>query len=280
MAPTLRDVASTRSSGASTRWRRTTTSDQRTSVLTHMAWVPPEWSRAAGRVMEGLGARVPSRTLILHPDPDAAAPIGSTREIEHELLPGASATSAPRSSQLWLRGATAKVPGERRRVAAAPRPAGVPALARQAAVRQARVRAARRRRRPADRRLRRVAELPAPTGASPRSSTAPSSPTSPGRGRCRGAPASPTCGRGSSRALAARHGPEGGGAPPRRLAALAAREGRDAAPHRCALAAPRSRSTASRSTGPLPAASASDLLSDQLEVYGRDRVYEAAVRAL
>jgi hypothetical protein len=30
----------------------------------------------------------------------------------------------------------------------------------------------------------------------------------------------------------------------------------------------------------LPAASASDLLSEQLEVYGRDRVYEAAVRAL
>jgi hypothetical protein len=30
----------------------------------------------------------------------------------------------------------------------------------------------------------------------------------------------------------------------------------------------------------LPAASASDLLSEQLEVYGRDSVYEAAVRAL
>jgi hypothetical protein len=46
-------------------------SDQRTSVLTHMAWVPPKWSRAVSSVMEGLGTRVPSRTLLLHPDPGA-----------------------------------------------------------------------------------------------------------------------------------------------------------------------------------------------------------------
>ena len=82
-------------------------------------------------------------------------------------------------------------------------------------------------------------------------------------------------------ALAPGHGSEGGGAPARRLAALAAREGRTrcAAPTLARSAA--SRSTASRShPAQLPAASASDLLSEQLEVYGRDRVYEAAVRAL
>ena len=44
-------------------------SDQRTSVLTHMAWVPPEWSRAVERVLKGLGARVPSRTMILQHRP-------------------------------------------------------------------------------------------------------------------------------------------------------------------------------------------------------------------
>src|SRR5439155_23566473 len=32
----------------------------RTSVLTHVAWVPPEWARAAGRVLAGMGERVPS----------------------------------------------------------------------------------------------------------------------------------------------------------------------------------------------------------------------------
>ncbi|HSS72288.1 MAG TPA: glucose-6-phosphate dehydrogenase assembly protein OpcA [Gaiellaceae bacterium] len=84
-------------------------SDQRTSVLTHMAWVPPEWSRAVARVMEGLGARVPSRTLILHPDPRARADRLDAR-IEYELLPGTEKICAE-VVHLWLRGGTAKVPG-------------------------------------------------------------------------------------------------------------------------------------------------------------------------
>lgn len=83
--------------------------DQRTSVLTHMAWVPPRWSRAAARVMEGLGARVPSRTLILHPDPGARADRLDAR-IEHELLPGTEDKVCAEVVHLWLRGGTAKVP--------------------------------------------------------------------------------------------------------------------------------------------------------------------------
>jgi hypothetical protein len=31
----------------------------RTSVLTHVAWVPSEWERAAERVLAGMGERVP-----------------------------------------------------------------------------------------------------------------------------------------------------------------------------------------------------------------------------
>ena len=84
-------------------------SDQRTSVLTHMAWVPPKWSRAAARVMEGLGARVPSRTLILHPDPGARADRLDAR-IEHEVLPGTEDRVCAEVVHLWLRGGTAKVP--------------------------------------------------------------------------------------------------------------------------------------------------------------------------
>ena len=40
---------------------------QRTSVMTHVAWVPLEWLDAAERTLEGLAERHPSRTVILIP---------------------------------------------------------------------------------------------------------------------------------------------------------------------------------------------------------------------
>ena len=43
---------------------------QRTSVMTHVAWVPPEWLDAAERTLEGLAERHPSRTVILVPRPE------------------------------------------------------------------------------------------------------------------------------------------------------------------------------------------------------------------
>src|SRR5215831_10139797 len=43
---------------------------QRTSVMTHVAWVPPDWLDAAERVLDGLRERHPSRTVILVPRPE------------------------------------------------------------------------------------------------------------------------------------------------------------------------------------------------------------------
>jgi len=83
--------------------------EQRTSVLTHMAWVPPEWYRKAERVMKGLGARVPSRTLILHPDPGARVDRIDAR-IEHECFEDAEYNICAEIIHLWLRGRTARVP--------------------------------------------------------------------------------------------------------------------------------------------------------------------------
>jgi hypothetical protein len=40
---------------------------QRTSVMTHVAWVPQEWLDAAERTLAGLAERHPSRTVILVP---------------------------------------------------------------------------------------------------------------------------------------------------------------------------------------------------------------------
>lgn len=43
----------------------------RTTVLTHVAWLPAEWEEAAEQVLEGLAERHPSRTILLRPDPSA-----------------------------------------------------------------------------------------------------------------------------------------------------------------------------------------------------------------
>ena len=43
----------------------------RTSVMTHMAWVPEPWQDAAQRTLGGLEERHPSRTIMLYPKPDA-----------------------------------------------------------------------------------------------------------------------------------------------------------------------------------------------------------------
>jgi glucose-6-phosphate dehydrogenase assembly protein OpcA len=105
---------------------------QRTSVLTHMAWVPAEWAEAAERVLEGLGPRVPSRTILLFPDASArGARIDA--EIEQECFPVAGSLSGQAAAgrpdgraarggsgegravcaevvRLWLRGAPARAP--------------------------------------------------------------------------------------------------------------------------------------------------------------------------
>ena len=42
----------------------------RTSVMTHIGWVPAEWEEAATQVRTGLGARHPSLAIVLYPRPD------------------------------------------------------------------------------------------------------------------------------------------------------------------------------------------------------------------
>jgi hypothetical protein len=71
---------------------------QRTSVMTHMAWVPEEWVEAAEDVLSGLAERHPSRTLVLVPQPDAGSdgleasaevacfPVGEGRQVCTETI--------------------------------------------------------------------------------------------------------------------------------------------------------------------------------------------------
>ena len=46
--------------------------DLRTSVMTHLAWVPSEWEDVAVETLAGLGERHPSRGILLFPEPSAA----------------------------------------------------------------------------------------------------------------------------------------------------------------------------------------------------------------
>jgi glucose-6-phosphate dehydrogenase assembly protein OpcA len=55
---------------------------QRTSVMTHTAWVPPEWVGAAEDVLSGLAERHPSRTIVLVPEPEGADGIEADVEVE------------------------------------------------------------------------------------------------------------------------------------------------------------------------------------------------------
>ena len=55
---------------------------QRTSVMTHTAWVPPEWVEAAEDVLSGLAERHPSRTLVLFPQPDGEDGLDGNVEVD------------------------------------------------------------------------------------------------------------------------------------------------------------------------------------------------------
>jgi glucose-6-phosphate dehydrogenase assembly protein OpcA len=55
---------------------------QRTSVMTHIAWVPAEWVEAAEDVLTGLAERHPSRTIVLVPDPDAGDGLEARVEVD------------------------------------------------------------------------------------------------------------------------------------------------------------------------------------------------------
>jgi glucose-6-phosphate 1-dehydrogenase len=70
---------------------------QRTSVMTHIAWVPSMWVEAAEDVLSGLAERHPSRTIVLvpcHEDDDGLEasvevdffPVGSHREVATETI--------------------------------------------------------------------------------------------------------------------------------------------------------------------------------------------------
>ena len=83
---------------------------QRTSVATHIAWVPEPWLPAALDVLRGLAERHPSRTIVLVPEPDAS-PAAQVRSDEREVETGdGRAREAPATERAGHRLATPNLP--------------------------------------------------------------------------------------------------------------------------------------------------------------------------
>jgi glucose-6-phosphate dehydrogenase assembly protein OpcA len=83
----------------------------RTSVMTHIAWVPPDWVEEALATLEGLGERHPSRTVVLLPEQDAGdSRIDAVASLRTFAIEGLERAVSTEVVKIWLRGERAYAP--------------------------------------------------------------------------------------------------------------------------------------------------------------------------
>ena len=83
----------------------------RTSVMTHLAWVPEEWIERARAALAGMAERHPSRTILLFPEPNAGSDgIDASVALECYAVPGVERDVCSEVIELRLRGPRAKAP--------------------------------------------------------------------------------------------------------------------------------------------------------------------------
>jgi hypothetical protein len=80
----------------------------RTSVMTHIAWVPPAWLGAAEETLAGMAERHPSRTLLLVPHPEAAD--GIDADLSIRCFPVGDRAVCGEVIELALRGSRSQAP--------------------------------------------------------------------------------------------------------------------------------------------------------------------------
>jgi glucose-6-phosphate dehydrogenase assembly protein OpcA len=80
----------------------------RTSVMTHIAWVPPDWKNVAEETLAGMAERHPSRTLLLVPQVDE--PDGIDAQLSIRCYPVGDRAVCGEVIELVLRGARALAP--------------------------------------------------------------------------------------------------------------------------------------------------------------------------
>jgi len=83
----------------------------RTSVMTHLAWVPAEWAEQSRAALEGMAERHPSRTILLFPDRDAQDNrIDCEARVERWEVPDTDRGLVTEVVELTLRGSRAAAP--------------------------------------------------------------------------------------------------------------------------------------------------------------------------
>jgi glucose-6-phosphate dehydrogenase assembly protein OpcA len=83
----------------------------RTSVMTHIAWVPAEWIEPARAALEGMAELHPSRTILLLPERDADDNrIDARAEVERWEVPDTDRGLVTEVVELTLRGSRAQAP--------------------------------------------------------------------------------------------------------------------------------------------------------------------------
>lgn len=83
----------------------------RTSTMTHLVWCPPEWHARAKVTLAGLAERHPARTIFLIPEPGREASIVARAELKGFQLPGMAHEVISEVIQVRLRGDAADHPG-------------------------------------------------------------------------------------------------------------------------------------------------------------------------
>jgi hypothetical protein len=82
----------------------------RTTVLTHIAWVPAEWQEAATETLAGMAEGHPSRTILLIPEPDAPDGIAARALLQCYEVPFSDRHLCNEVVELRLRGNRAQAP--------------------------------------------------------------------------------------------------------------------------------------------------------------------------
>jgi hypothetical protein len=87
------------------------TASMRTSVMTHIAWVPYGWREQARAVLAGMAELHPSRTILLFPEPGADDNrIDARAEVERWEVPDTDRGLVTEVVELTLRGSRAQAP--------------------------------------------------------------------------------------------------------------------------------------------------------------------------
>jgi len=96
---------------AELRLREPDGAELRTSVLTHVAWAPPKWADAARRTLAGLEELHPSRTILLFPEPKRADRIDVTVSLRCFTVRSVSREVCSEVIELRLGGRRVRAPG-------------------------------------------------------------------------------------------------------------------------------------------------------------------------